>query len=507
MVLWLPLDEPFGPIAHNIIPGAPNGGHIGGPAPLLGQYVLNSLRFDGINDFVRVPNYAAIMLNASDFSIDAWVRRDPPAQQGRAVIVSKLGQIPGAIGVRGYEYYLNNGVMNLFLGGVVAQNFNSGVIVPPDGNWHHVAVTVQRPSGGTVRFYIDGAVVNAQPGPITAPLSNQSSLFVGAGTLPGPNGFFRGAIDEVEIFRRALTVSEVASLWNAQQSGKCKISCAVPMQVPVKPGGCVTITVRVCNETAVPQTINWAATGAAIAAAQSGSFVLPPFTCTNVPVTLCSPATTPSGAVLPWSFSIGSDTQCPVICVGSVVSPGVVVIGPTDPTSVPGTNTTGTIRVGLNGLPPGAPLRILALDSDMMPDTQFVSLNGLPPGTPWDLVGILIGLDKPKSKSLDEGLDIPIRFADSDPARLYTIMLEADLDGDGAFEPLGSFIVENPVVTPPTLRLVNGQLWWDDQGDGFGQLEAASSIEGPWTPVPGGPGTPIDADGAMKFYRVAIPTQ
>src|ERR1043166_8663639 len=99
MVLWLPFDEPFGPIANNIIPGAPAGLHVNGPVPLLGSYVLNSLHFDGVNDFVRVPNYAAILLNASDFSIDAWLLREVP-DQGRRVIVSKFGQIPGAVGLK-----------------------------------------------------------------------------------------------------------------------------------------------------------------------------------------------------------------------------------------------------------------------------------------------------------------------------------------------------------------------------------------------------------------------
>ena len=54
-------------------------------------------------------------------------------------------------------------------------------------------------------------------------------------------------------------------------------------------------------------------------------------------------------------------------------------------------------------------------------------------------------------------------------------------------------------------RIVNGQLWWDDMGDGLGVIEAASAIEGPWTPISGGPGTPIGTGGSMKFYRIAVP--
>jgi len=503
MVLWLPFDELVPPIAHNIVPGAPNGGHVGGPAPLPGQYVLNSLRFDGVNDFVRVPNYAAIMLSASDMTIDAWVLRGTVAgAQGRQVIVSKLGFTAAAGGMRGYEYYLNNGVMNLFLAGAVVQNFNSGVAVPLDGNWHHLAVTVRRGGNGQVTFYLDGAIVNVQGGPIPAPLGNNSSLFVGAGTAPAPNSFFRGAIDEVEIFRRALAPAEIFGLWNAQQSGKCKIVCHVPWDVPVRPGGCVTVRARICNNTPFPQTINWSAAGAVVTTPQSGSFILPPFTCTNIPVVLCALATVPPNSLQTWTLSVSSDTQCPLVCTGSVVVRDIVVNGPDNPTGIVGTNRPGILRVGLNGLPPGVPVRIRAIGPDMEPDMDYISLNDLPPGTPWDLPGVAATGDK--NAKAGEGLDIPVRFTEDEPIGLYTILIEADLDGDGSFEPLASFGAENQVVTPPTIRIENGQLWWDDMGDGLGTLEAADSIEGPWTPIPGGPGTPVNAGGAMKFYRIAV---
>ena len=505
MVLWLPLDELVPPIAANIIPGAPWGVHVNGPVPLPGQYVLNSLRFDGVNDYVSVPNYAAIMLPNTDFSIDAWVRRELP-DQGRRVIVSKLQQLaPAANIIRGYEYYLNNGVMSLFLAGIGSQNFNSGVAVPADNNWHHVAVTVQRAGNGAVRFYLDGALVNIQGGPIPAPLANNKPLFVGAGSVPAPNSFFHGPIDEVEIFNRTLTSAEVFSLWNAHQSGKCKITCATPAVTPIQPGGCVTVLVRVCNNTPVPQTISWTAAGAPVTPPQSGTFVLPPFTCTNVPVVLCVPATTPPNSSLPWTFTLNSDTQCPDICRGVVVTHGIIVGNPNDPTGIAGTNRTGTVRISLNGLPPGAPIRLMAVDHDMTPDMQYVSLNGLPPGVPWELPGVAEGDAKSKSAKAGEGLDVPVRFAEGDPGPTYTILLEADLDGDGEYEPLSSFTAENTVVSPPVVRIENGQLWWDDQGDGLGTLETADSVDGPWTAFPGGPGTPLPKGGALKLFRIAVP--
>lgn len=504
MVLWLPFDEPVPPIANNIVAGAPNGIHANGPVPLIGQHVLNSLGFDGVNDFVRVPNYGAIVLSAQHFSIDAWVRRGT-GDKGRRVIVSKLRNVAGALGPRGYEYYLNNGVMNLFLGGPVAQNFNSGVLVPLDGNWHHVTVTVQRGANGAVRFYLDGVQVNAQFGAITAPIGNTSPLFVGAGTHPVPNSFFRGHIDEVEIFNRVLAPAEIFGLWNAGKAGKCKIKCSIPWDKPFPPNvNCMTVTAMICNQSGVPQTINWSASGPMPFPTPNGSFTLPPFTCTNVPITICRPTNgQPVGAVVQWTLSVSTGTQCPMVCVGSVINPGpIVVTNPDVPVGIAGTNRPATVRIGLNGLPPGQPIRLRGIGPDMEPDQRVLSLNGLPPGTP-----VIIGGGGGFFPAADYSVDV--RYTEIEPIGLYTILIEADLDGDGDFDTLSSFDVQNTIVPPTSIRIVRDALGayleWDDLGDGYGTLETSDSVLGPWTPIPGAlPPYRINLNKPASFFDVFV---
>jgi len=509
MVLWLPFDEPAGIIAHNIVAGAPNGIHVNGPAPVLGQFVLNSLGFDGINDFVRVPNYAAIVLSSSDLSIDAWLLRRDTAQS-RRVIVSKIGKVAGALGQRGYEYYLNNGIMNLFLGGPVAQNFSSGVAVPLDNAWHHVTVTVRRfGAAASVRFYLDGALVNTQVGPITAPIGNSAPLYVGAGSFPAPNSFFRGGIDEVEIFNRVLTPAEILSLWSAKTAGKCKIKCSIPWDVSFPPNAqCITIMASICNQSGVPQTVNWVAAGPMPFPIPNGGFVLPPFTCTNFPIQVCRPTNgLPVGTVVPWTLSVFTGPQCPQTCMGSVINPGpVIIVVPTDPVLIPGTNRTVRVRLTVDGLTPNMPGRIRVMGPDMGLDTQFVSLNGLPPGTPVRFGG---GGGAGFSPAATD-LPLSIRFADADPIGAYPVLVEVDLNNDGQFETLASFETENPVVPPPTLQILKGApgyyLDWQDEGDGFGVLESSDTVDGTWSPITGaGPGYPLDLLGTQKYFRVAVP--
>jgi hypothetical protein len=509
MVLWLPLDEPAGIIANNIVPGAPNGVHANGPVPLLGQHVLNSLCFDGVNDFVRVPNYGGIVLGGSHFSIDTWaLRRD--TNGGRHVIVSKVSQIGG--GIAGYEFYLNNGVMELLLRTGAGQvTFSSGAVglVPLDNNWHFLAVTVQRGFPNTARFYRDGVQVAAVNGVLAGSVANGSSLYVGSRTFPVPGNYFQGYLDEVEIFRRVLSPVEINQLWLAGKAGKCKIKCAIPWDVSFPPGvNCITVLARICNCSGVPQPITWTASGPMPIPTPGGSFVLPPFTCTNVPVVLCRPTNNlPVGAVVRWTLSVFSGTQCPMECVGSVINPGpIIVVVPTDPVGIPGTLRGRNVRLSLNGLPPGEPVRIRAIGPDMEPDMTTISLNGLPPGTPLIIPGG--GGFAPASEIV-----VNVRFVELQPIGGYPILIETDLDGDGQFDTLASFDVENTVVPPPTLLISRGDgkvgLDWMDEGEGLGEIEETDDVvNGPWTAIPGSaPGMTLPADEKQRFFRVFIKTE
>lgn len=505
MVLWTPFDEPFGPVAHNAVNGAPNGLHINNPAPFLGQKVFNSLIFDGVDDYVAVPNYNAILLDQTDLSIDAWIfRRDTG---GRRVIVSKMGPLPGAVDPRGYEFYLEQGIMRLKLSGTATLDVNSGVLVPADNKWHHVVTTVRRSGGGLVRFFLDGVQVNVQAAAIPAPLGNSSRLHIGASTYPLPQNHFWGAIDEVEIFDRPLTLTEVTGLYAADRAGKCKVRCIVPWDVSFPTnGGYVTVMATICNYSVLPQTVAWMATGPMpILPPFSGVVVLPPTTCTNFPIQLCRPTNNvPVGEVVEWTMTVFPQHGCPSTCKGSVINPGpITTTTPEEIVTVPGTSGTVNVPVTVDGLPEGGQVRVRVVNPNMEPDTQSVSLNGLPPGTP-----MIVGGNEPAPADFSITFNVPIRFVKGDAIGLYTILVEADVDGDKDFETLKSFDIQNAVVPPPTLTVTPTDkgiaLSWNDEGDGI--LESSSEPEGPWTVIPGArPGYLLQPSEKRLFFRVSVP--
>ncbi len=80
-----------------------------------------------------------------------------------------------------------------------------------DGRWHHVAFTRDR-AAGALALYVDGALVDTAVGNMEL-LDASPRLVVGDTQVAGNRGHgFRGDLDDLCIFRRALTASEVAAV-------------------------------------------------------------------------------------------------------------------------------------------------------------------------------------------------------------------------------------------------------------------------------------------------------
>lgn len=222
MVAWFPFDETTGTNANNLIAGSGNGALIGGPTHISG-IVAGALNFDGINDYVQAPSTSFTNIGTGNFSIDAWIRLPATAPNSVVAIVDKRDPSTGI----GYSFWLSYKRLGLQLNDGSFTNYTS-VAIPSltDHQWHHVAVTVRRNSAAGIRWYHNGASIAAQTNNPTnhqGSLMNNSPLRIATQTANSPlSGWFKGDIDELEIFKGVLNPGEVLSLYNAGTFGKCK---------------------------------------------------------------------------------------------------------------------------------------------------------------------------------------------------------------------------------------------------------------------------------------------
>jgi Concanavalin A-like lectin/glucanases superfamily/Domain of unknown function (DUF1929)/Glyoxal oxidase N-terminus/Galactose oxidase, central domain/Kelch motif len=187
------VDETGGPA------GTYNGGLVRGvPGALLGDS-NPAARFDGVDDYVSVPDHASLDVGDS-FTYELWVRRG--VARGVSQRIIHKGGGAAALG------FGTNNKLVLVPGGSGASAIASSSIAINDSNWHHVVATK---SGASAHIYLDGVDVTA-PGTNTTTTSNATALNIGRATTG--TGYFDGDIDELAIYPVALTQAQVLEhLW------------------------------------------------------------------------------------------------------------------------------------------------------------------------------------------------------------------------------------------------------------------------------------------------------
>jgi hypothetical protein len=183
--------------------------------------VGQGFNFDGGANRIIVADAPELNFGADqDFSIEAWIQPDvATTDYGVMSIVEKRNASGASDSPNGYEFCLVNGE--------VACRFQSTTFESTgpdlrDGFFHHAALTVSRNSTTGGKLFVDGvAVLTFDPTALNASLINSEPLRIGNHPALDLNCFFKGIIDEVSIYNRALTTNEIQAIYSASSAGKC----------------------------------------------------------------------------------------------------------------------------------------------------------------------------------------------------------------------------------------------------------------------------------------------
>ncbi|MFO0856259.1 MAG: LamG domain-containing protein [Phycisphaerales bacterium] len=462
--LWLPFDENGG-IAANVANAAFPGTHINGPAFTGGAFVANSRFYDAFNDFTQVNNYPGINPGSGNFTIDAWINAPGVLATQQTIVDKSVTITPGTF--QGYRLYTQGGTLRCTLAtGGAPVVFNSGLAVPTNA-WTFVAM-VYNSTANTVTFYVNGTSATL---PAAAAAGNKSTTapFRVASAQGAPSLLFRGNIDEVEFFRTALTAAQLDNIRLANSSGKCKDLCRNGSGAYCQPTQVTTnVTLWVCNYGVVPTTYSYNVQGlpvgvgcsvagpTGIAPSSGVTGIVNPGQCIPVPFVVTKPA----------GMAAAGDTGCFQVeftnnttgniftCNGTVVQGGPLcgftpVPIDTELKLAEGVLTTTNFSIS-NSDPAAQTVNLRYFwDRDVYSDDPFtpgdepgfVSLNGLPPGEP-----ILRTVTIPGNQT--RTFPIFLTSLLDDPVSAGNIIIEADLDGDGEWEPISRMAIRPESPNP-----------------------------------------------------------
>lgn len=230
LVSWWPRDGNANDIA-----GGNNGTLQNGLTFAVGQVSL-AFSYDGFDDQVEILDDPSLSFGSGNFSIDAWIKTT--LSEGAGTIVSKQAG-DGGSSYPGYWFAVFYGRLGFMMGTDLYSGFAGtvpqGILDVADGEWHHVAVTIDRQNNANSALFVDGDLgLNLYPEAVVGSTSNNDPLLIGAAPVTFPSvlaGPFVGEIDEVEIFNRALSAEEIGAIFLAGSWGKCKPTPPTPIQL------------------------------------------------------------------------------------------------------------------------------------------------------------------------------------------------------------------------------------------------------------------------------------
>jgi hypothetical protein len=162
-----------------------------------------ALSLDGVDDYVAIDSDLAPLLPQS-FTWSAWVKTTTLV--GRHVI----DMDEEIIMAPAFSMAVIDNTLN-----VNAEAWHAGITTVNDNAWHHLAFTLDHATGIGM-LYVDG--VHEQPGvdfTTAHRVTAAETFFFGVNMSTEEGGlidYFPGAIDDVRMYNRALTVGEIASL-------------------------------------------------------------------------------------------------------------------------------------------------------------------------------------------------------------------------------------------------------------------------------------------------------
>jgi subtilase family serine protease len=176
--------------------------------------------FDGVNDYVRIPNMAQMTAGTIEFWFNPAVNITTANTNEVTLIESDIsGDVSGHFEISFNNadsmlygagklvfYYNGNTTAGRSSYGAVTSNTNSWTA----GTWYHLACVVD---GSTWKIYVNGALENSVS--VNSKLFSGNYVHIASQQNKGVGAYYNGRLDEVGIFNRALSAAEIKGLYDS----------------------------------------------------------------------------------------------------------------------------------------------------------------------------------------------------------------------------------------------------------------------------------------------------
>jgi hypothetical protein len=175
-----------------------------------------AFKFDGVDDYIELPDESSF--DFTEYTLSVWVRVDTlpvvpgPMQAGRYTTINKgagFGNYTLDVAKYGGASYCNLSYTHQTATGNWTTSCRSENLYRT--NWYHVVITMDT----EISFYVDGALACTSTN-MTPAVLNNDTVYIGKFRSVTDERPFKGFIDDVRFYNRALSAGEVQDLYNAE---------------------------------------------------------------------------------------------------------------------------------------------------------------------------------------------------------------------------------------------------------------------------------------------------
>lgn len=230
LLVHLKFDETSGDVAADTSGGGNKGKLSGGPRWATGK-LAGGLEFDGVDDFVEIAGTPELDgLQSGSYTLCAWFKPAdaPPMRDGDQKahygILNKAGWHTGLRYNDDRTFVFDHWLEGKLDKEPVWSGATTGDETYSPGTWHHVAGVVDAASR-TATIFVDGvAKQSSPPWEATSRVRDYGRITWKVGTAaPGAKAYAypaKGVIDDVRLYRRALSAREIADLAKAGSAAR-----------------------------------------------------------------------------------------------------------------------------------------------------------------------------------------------------------------------------------------------------------------------------------------------
>jgi len=177
--------------------------------------------FDGSTNYIDTNDGGAFVFN-NDFTVSAWINRDVYASNNDFIVDKRDAN--------------NDGWLFGVIADKLALNIDNSDTLSSDtvllaNTWYYVVAVVDRSGTGKVRLYVNGveeSSYSSQPDVSSDTVSVTADARIGMGSYSLDTNGMDGLIDEVGLWNRALTSTEITSLYNSGSGLQYPFGAATP---------------------------------------------------------------------------------------------------------------------------------------------------------------------------------------------------------------------------------------------------------------------------------------